>query len=59
MPEPIRPDQMRQIEALARELGRTIDELLNPGGPGKRKIGWALQIFSFDGSEFTYIRVKP
>ena len=54
--KPIRPEKMRQIEAEARKLGNVIDGLLNPNRKvDGRKIGWALQIFSFEGSEFTYI----
>ena len=56
MPEPIRPEKMRQFETAARELGRVIDDVVNHVAKGsERKIGWALEIFSFDGSEFTYI----
>lgn len=50
---------LRNMEAQARSLGRTLDNTINPPNPttGKRdrKKGFALLLFSFDGPELTWL----
>ena len=52
----INPEQMRQLEALAREiaeaLGRATDSYKAKYG---KKCGFGLFLFSFEGPEFTWI----
>jgi hypothetical protein len=51
--KPIDPQRMRKIEYYTREIGTLISQAINP--TGKKVIGFALMIFSFDGSEFSWI----
>ena len=50
---------LRELEAQARSLGKTLDASLNQLNPatGKRvrKNGFALLLFSFDGPELTWL----
>lgn len=50
---------LRNLEAKARSIGRTLDDAINPPNPanGKqdRKNGFALLLFSFEGSELTWL----
>lgn len=50
---------LRNLEAQARSLGRTLDDTINPPNPAtgkrERKKGFALLIFSFDGPELTWL----
>ena len=50
---------LRNLEAKARSLGRTLDDTINPSNPatGKRdrKNGFTLLLFSFEGPELTWI----
>ncbi len=50
---------LRNLEAQARSLGRTLDDTINPPNPATgnrdRKKGFALLLFSFDGPELTWL----
>lgn len=50
---------LRNLEAQARSLGRTLDDTINPPNPAtgsrNRKKGFALLLFSFDGPELTWL----
>jgi hypothetical protein len=52
-PKPIRPAVLREMESDARSLAQLLDTGLNPDG--ERKAGFGLLIFSFEGSELTWI----
>ena len=57
MPD-VDPAKMRFIEAKAREIGTLIDDAINinvTGRSAKKRFGFTLILFSFDGSELTYI----
>jgi len=55
----IDPKTLRGLEAQARSLGKTLDDAINPPSPAtgkrRRKIGFALLLFSFDGPELTWL----
>lgn len=54
----IDPAKLRYLEAKAREIGKLIDDAINEsitGGQSNKKFGFALLLFSFDGSELTWI----
>lgn len=55
----IDPAILRTLEARAREIGRGLDDALNPTNPATgrrvRKQGFALLLFSFDGPELTWL----
>jgi len=50
---------LRDLEAQARILGKTLDDTINPPNPAtghrNRKKGFALLLFSFDGPELTWL----
>lgn len=52
--KPIRPEVMKRIEANARKLGHVIGGSINALGQAK-ETGFALVIFSYEGSELTYV----
>ena len=45
--------EFQEIEQTAREIGNLIGNACER--PGKKKLGFALMLFSFDGPEFTWI----
>lgn len=49
---PIDPNEMRRLEAVAREVGDAIGRAIERQGT---QTGFALMIFSFDGPEFTWV----
>lgn len=50
---PIDPEKMRLLEHVARQLGQRIDEGL--GNLMGERTGFVLVLFSFEGSELTYL----
>lgn len=51
---PVDPKIMRVLEAIARELADVLDDTAN-GIFSRKQFGYMLMIFSFKGSELTYI----
>ncbi len=52
-PKPIDPAKLRYLESRARALAKQIETGLH--ATSSTKYGFALLLFSFDGSELTYI----
>lgn len=52
--KPIDPERMRFIEHMARDIGHRIGDAINRAG-AKKTYGFMLTIFSYEGSELTYI----
>lgn len=58
MSKQIDPAKLRYLEAKAREIGKLIDSAINEsvtGGASEKRFGFALLLFSFDGSELTWL----
>lgn len=55
----INPANLRNLEAQARAIGKTVDSAINPPDPAtgrkRRRNGFALLLFSFEGPELTWI----
>jgi hypothetical protein len=55
---PVDPDKIRRMEACSREIAGHLQKAFDMWGQishDKEKWGFTLMIFSFSGSEFTYI----
>jgi hypothetical protein len=57
MTQPIDPEKMRYLEGTARDIGNLIGGAINrlSSPSGKKEYGFALILFSYAGSELTYI----
>lgn len=53
MMDPVDPEKMRNLERLGRQIGQLIGEAINRSGA--KDHGFALFIFSYKGSEMTYV----
>lgn len=52
------PEKLRYLESSARRIAKSLDGAINQsvtGGEVKKKYGFALLLFSFDGPELTWI----
>jgi hypothetical protein len=53
---PVDPEKMREMEAAGRDIAKTLERALAGfHAVGGERWGFALMIFSFEGSEFTWI----
>ena len=51
---PIDPEEVRKLEAAARDLGEVLSRACNDFG-GPHRWGFALVLFRFDGGELSYV----
>jgi len=52
---PIDPQKMREMEATGREIGKSIGRAIDVMPGGRKKYGFTLLLFSYEGAELTYI----
>lgn len=52
-PDPIDPEKLRYLESRARAIAKSLDAQLH--ATTSNRYGFALLLFSFDGSELTWI----
>jgi hypothetical protein len=56
MSQPIDPKKMRYLEATSRDIGHLIGNAINRQSQGgKKQYGFCLILFSYEGSELTFI----
>ena len=57
MTQPIDPERMRFLEGTSREIGNLIGSVINrlSSPSDKKQYGFTLILFSYEGSELTYI----